>query len=402
MCKKEKKEIKQTNKLFFTPHAIFQTLVILFAFALLISICSWFMDSIERRHIRNDAKAALDTTELNIISDFEGLEKMLVYISETVRSMILQGSGFNEVSNYITHITDFMFDDDDYKMYTTGVYGYFDVYGGKFHDGTGWIPQNTFVPADRPWYKSAVNAKGEVGITESYLSIAIGKDTLSFARRIFDDNGSPLGIICLDILLDEIRKLAINMRFAHSGYGLLLNSELKIIAHPDKKICGKTLQEIDDGYLFFVESLRQGIPILEKRVINYKHEASVMFARQIKNGWFIAVVIPENDYFRQMKKMRLTIIILGAVLALLFVALSFRLYMVKKELQEYTADLRLTVRETELYQYLLTGLSIKQIAGKMNLSPSGTNFHIRNLYCKLGIQSRTELFAKHVNKPKEG
>jgi len=73
------------------------------------------------------------------------------------------------------------------------------------------------------------------------------KNALSFARRIFDDNGKPLGMVCLDILLDKIREL----------------------------------------------------------VINYKHEASVMFARQIKNGWFIAVVIPENAYFSQMKRMRL-------------------------------------------------------------------------------------------------
>jgi len=120
-----------------------------------------------------------------------------------------------------------------------------------------------------------------------------------------------------------------------------------------------------------------------------------MFARQIKNGWYIAVIIPENAYFRQMNRMRLTIIILGTILAALFITLSLRLHEVKKELR-YIGDLKLTAREAELYQYLLTGLAIKQIAIKMNLTPSGINFHIKNLYRKIGIQSRTELFSKHM------
>jgi len=398
MCREKVKEI---NKQFSVRQALFQSLIILIAFALLVFFCSWFMGSIERKHIMNDAKAALDTTELNIIADFEGLEKLLVYVSETVRMMILNGDNFNAVSNYITYITNFMFDDEDFKMYTTGIYSYFDVYGGKFHDGTGWIPPNSFVPADRPWYKSAVKANGEVGITESYFSMAVGKNTLSFARRIFDDKGKPLGIVCLDILLDEIRELAVNMHFAHTGYGLLLNSELKVIAHPDKELCGKTLQEIDDGYLVFMDSLNQGVPVLEKRILNYKNEASVMFARQIKNGWYIAVIIPENAYFRQMNRMRLTIIILGTILAVLFITLSLRLNVVKKELQQYAKEVKFTIRETEILNLLLTGMPTKQIAGRVELTTSGTNFHIQNLYRKLGVQSKTELFAKYVNKLEE-
>jgi len=390
------------KKMFLTRQVFLQTLIITLAFALLIFLCSWFMGSLERKHIRNDAKAALDTTELNIISDFEGLEKMLVYVSETVRTIILQGGSFDMVSNYITNITDFMFADEDYKMYTTGIYGYFDAFGGKFHDGTGWQPPDGYVPADRPWYKAAVKANGEVGITESYFAMAVGENTLSFARRIFDDNGRPLGIVCLDILLDRIRELAINMRFAHSGYGLLLNSELKVIAHPDKEICGKTLEKINSSFLAFADGLKQGVPIMEKRIKNYKNEASVMFARQIKNGWYIAVVIPENSYFRQMNRMRMIIIILGTVLAALFIISSLRLYAAKKELQRYSGFEKLTPREIEVYKFILTGLPTKQIAVKLELTHSGTNFHIQNLYRKLGIQSRTELLAKYVNKFEEG
>jgi F0F1-type ATP synthase membrane subunit a len=141
---------KKNHPPFFSRQSLAYTLIITLAFALLVFLCSIFMGSIESRHIRNDAKSTLDTTELNIISDLEELEKLLVSISETVRMMILRGYGFDTVSKYITYITDFMFADEDLKIYTTGVYGFFDIFGGVFHDGTGWQPPPGYIPSDRP------------------------------------------------------------------------------------------------------------------------------------------------------------------------------------------------------------------------------------------------------------
>ena len=39
-------------------------------------------------------------------------------------------------------------------------------------------------------------------------------------------------------------------------------------------------------------------------------------------------------------------------------------------------------------------ISINEIADTLKLSYSGVNFHIKNLYMKLGIHSRTELYVK--------
>ena len=54
----------------------------------------------------------------------------------------------------------------------------------------------------------------------------------------------------------------------------------------------------------------------------------------------------------------------------------------------------LTEREKEICKLLLTKLNFKEIAAVLNLSKAGVKFHSQNLYRKLGIQSRTELFVK--------
>jgi DNA-binding CsgD family transcriptional regulator len=356
------------------------------------------MSIIESRHILNDAKSALDTTELNINSDLQELENMQVYLSETIRLMILRGSSYEMVKEYITDINDYMFGNEKFKIYTTGVYGVFDVFGGKFHDGTGWIPPADFIPQDRPWYKAAVEANGETSVTEPYLSVATNILTMTFARRIFNADNKPLGIICLDIVLDRVRELAVNTRFAHSGYGILMNSQLDILAHPNTELWGKNMTDINVSYVPIAEDIKQGIPILEHRITNYKGEPSVAFTRKLQNGWYIAVIIPENIYFKEMREMRLAIIVLGTVLAALFISLVLLLFDTQKKLNFFSPE-KLTAREKEIFNLLLTDLSTKEIAHKMKLTYSGVNFHIQNLYNKLGIQGRTELLAKFVNKP---
>jgi DNA-binding CsgD family transcriptional regulator len=57
--------------------------------------------------------------------------------------------------------------------------------------------------------------------------------------------------------------------------------------------------------------------------------------------------------------------------------------------------LGLTPREKQIFTLLLTEYSAKQIAIELKISISTVNFHTANLYRKLEIQSRTELFAKY-------
>ena len=53
-------------------------------------------------------------------------------------------------------------------------------------------------------------------------------------------------------------------------------------------------------------------------------------------------------------------------------------------------SIQLTPRELETIQLLAAGLSNKEIARALSVSPRTVNFHLDNLYSKLGVSSRTE------------
>lgn len=58
----------------------------------------------------------------------------------------------------------------------------------------------------------------------------------------------------------------------------------------------------------------------------------------------------------------------------------------------------LTRREGEILENLARGLSYKQIADQLGLSPHTVNNHLRRIYEKLHVQTRTEAVVKYLNK----
>ncbi len=63
----------------------------------------------------------------------------------------------------------------------------------------------------------------------------------------------------------------------------------------------------------------------------------------------------------------------------------------KKAIENFTVIGRLTERESEIAALLLKGRTYKMIADELCLSENTVKTHIKNIYSKFNIQSKTEL-----------
>jgi DNA-binding NarL/FixJ family response regulator len=69
------------------------------------------------------------------------------------------------------------------------------------------------------------------------------------------------------------------------------------------------------------------------------------------------------------------------------------------KVNEFQDQFSLTVREKEILICLEKGLRYKEIAFNLSISMDTVRSHIRNIYEKLQVQSRTDALNKYYRKP---
>jgi PAS domain S-box-containing protein len=312
-----------------------QVLVVIAAFALMVFLSYRFMSSIERKHLLNNVNNAIANTQAYIEADLKEPETTLSVIAENIRDMIISGEGFDIVSAYITNIAKYIDMNDRLMTYSTGIYGFFDKFDGKFWTSISWTPPDDYVPESRPWYKTAVAADGKVGVTDPYFNLALHVTTMTFARRIFDKDGSPLGVVCMDVTLDRIGEYVIKTFVAEDSYGILMDENFNVLAHPHPSYIGKNITQMNGG-IAVMEDILRGVEILERKAIDYNGNDSVLFMRRLNNGWYMAILAHSKKYYQSVKDIAFILVILGAISAVVLSAILISMISARNKEKERT------------------------------------------------------------------
>jgi len=311
-----------------TIDAVFwQMLVIIVAFAIMGTSSFFFASGIERKHLINDAENALAFAESEILSNLLEPETFLSSYSETVRSMIIIGESMETIGRFMESITEYMLNDNERMVGFISIYGYLN---GTYLSGRRWDPPEGYNPQERPWYKMAVDAGGKIALSDPYKDEVRTNYVLTFSRLIFDNEGNPMGVVCLEVALSRIYKYAVFIDLTQGSYGMLLNNNLDVIAHP--YISGEPLREIRSGIASLADELERGESIYERKVKNYMYEDSIVFFKKInKHGWQLGIVIPVGEYYRSVRQMMAFLIVLGIVLAAAMCVMLYSISLAKRK-----------------------------------------------------------------------
>jgi signal transduction histidine kinase/CheY-like chemotaxis protein/HPt (histidine-containing phosphotransfer) domain-containing protein len=305
---------------------------IFLAFAIMVVTSYLYVSNIERNHLIRNANDAISNTQIQIETELLEPETTLGVIAETIRIMIMNEYDSAQVHKYIMSINDYIQSGVDKRMVgVIGCYGVFDVYGGLFLAGDDvWKPPEGWDPTTRPWYLGAIDANGEVGITQPYIDIVTDEVSITFARRIFDDERNPLGVIGLDIKLDKVRDHAVNTHVTEGSYGILGDAEFNVLAHPHPAYLGRSIRNMNDGEAI-ADILSRGETISERMATDYTGDQSVLFARQLENGWVMAVMTYAKEYYKSVTDIAILLSALGFLMALILNAVLIRLAAAKNK-----------------------------------------------------------------------
>lgn len=189
-------------------------------------------------------------------------------------------------------------------------------------DGRGifdnWTPPPEWVPSVRPWYKEAI--KGDTVAYSPIYEDMITKDLLVTVGHPIYRNGQKIGVAGIDISLKPILAKTENMKTGETSYTFELNSVGDFITHPKyQKTDNIANINNEELYNFYQTVLKDGIAV---RTIKVDGDEEVVRGSKIGNtGWVIANAIDVNELYAPVKKMMVTLVIMGVIIIALLVGL---------------------------------------------------------------------------------
>jgi signal transduction histidine kinase/CheY-like chemotaxis protein len=230
------------------------------------------------------------------------------------------------IQSYIKEITPSVIKYEKQKLSINRMYGYFDVFNGLQLNNGEWSPTGDNNPMESPWYKAAVEANGKVVYTLPYFNARIRSYVLTYALQIFKDD-QPLAVLAIDVPIDKVIDYVTAMQIVEDGYGMLVDENLGIIAHPDLYLIGKTLQSVNSGLASHLANYlgNNEYDIPKSTAVNYKGLESVVYSRKLRTDWYISLIAPVNQYYREIKNTGLVLAALGMALALILSVILWRI-----------------------------------------------------------------------------
>jgi signal transduction histidine kinase/CheY-like chemotaxis protein len=313
-----------------------QIMLVYLAFTLMVILSYLYVEKMMLSRLEDAVNTSLDFMQVSIESDLAEPEKLLQSISQSIKNMIINGYGPAQIQKYIKEdMTPNVVKYDKRKLGINRLYGYFEAFNGLQMINGEWEPSEDDNPQESPWYKAAVEANGKVVFTTPYFNARIRSYILTYSRQIFDGD-KPLAVIAIDVPIDKIIDYVIEMHVTDDGYGILLDENLGLIAHPDVYLIGKSLQNVNSGLAshlaYYLENSEEYIP--KNMATNYRGMESIVFSRKLRNDWYISLIAPVNKYYREVRSMGLVLTVLGIILATVLSGILWRITNSKKKVEQ--------------------------------------------------------------------
>ncbi|MCL2179754.1 MAG: ATP-binding protein, partial [Treponema sp.] len=292
---------------------LFSLLFVFLAFAMMAGAAYYFVGRVIRQSLLDRAQEMIYTAEANVRAGLSEAETILLNTYHIVQNMIIQNASKQEILDYLTNTTEWMRQKDQGLLNYYGIYGYIH---GDFYDSIGLTPDPDHLPQTRPWYQIAVRSGSRVGYTAPYTDWRTGDTIFSAVTNIFDNENRHIGILIIDVEIGWLTEYVSSFTVESGGFGILINQNMTIIAHPDISCAGLQLQELGSSYEEIARILRSGGEALAVKIVNSAGISSVAFFTRIFNGWYIGIVTPSYQFYKDLYLSAIILIILGLILAL--------------------------------------------------------------------------------------
>ena len=351
------------RKISFSRSLYLQLLFVTLTFALMIISSGIFVNHMLVDYLKRDAVNILMQTQIRIMDELLEPETLMIPIVKDVHDIIIHGGSAEDVLGYYNEISADLLKKEEGFIFD-GLHGYFEALGDVYIPALGWAVPDDYIATERPWYKAAVKAAGKIVITPIYMSLRSGEYQINVACRIFNDEGEPLGVVTMNVLLHNITQFVADMHLVEGGYGFLANENFDLVAHHEAGLVTKHMSEIGPASRQIMETMEKGENFAKVDGYNYQGIRSIFYCDRIENGWYLGIITPRNVYYKDLRILMSFLGVLGFVLMLAVNILLIRIGVRKSKLDEVFRKQRGQLNKRLEQQSLMTYISQSFLSDK--------------------------------------
>lgn len=240
---------------------------------------------------------------------------------------------------------------------------YYGSVSGRFTSGRNWTPPSGYDPRVRSWYVSAARNRKTV-MSEVYLDYETGTLAVSVSSPVYSSKGSLRGVISADLLLKTLNDKLENIKVNGMGYAVLIDKSGVVLAHPDKTLIGKNLNNLANlkSIVKTVFERKQG-----RIDYNFEDDSLAVFTPVQSSGWILGIVLAKEEVYSNLKQIALkfsVIFIVSIVIVILTSVyfagkLTYFMELLEQTVETRTAELKEKIAEVEYLSLTdpLTGMS---------------------------------------------
>ena len=186
---------------------------------------------------------------------------------------------------------------------------------------------DNYDPRKRPWYQKAI-AENQIVWTDPYIFYTSQQPGITIAGPFFDSTGTLMGVVGVDIEIDQLSVFIGNLKIGKHGKAFMLNRNSDVVAFGNlDKLKTQTdtnnsttrlvtIHELDDAHsrkAFEAASIQAnaaGMLVMQgPRFARFQHDDHVFHAMFTPFStpqwpWIIGVYLPEDDYLGAIKSNR--------------------------------------------------------------------------------------------------
>ena len=212
-----------------------------------------------------------------------------------------------------------------------------DIYVGygddmTFLDGSGWIPDDSFVFTDRAWYIGAIENKGAIYTSDPYIDASTGKTCLA-CSILLDDNV----VLSSDINFDKMAEKMNNFESSSTDakYYIVGKDKQDILLSNDDSVVGLTLSESNDPIISGLDKVYSSLDTTSafdsEKVVEVDTDAGKMLyvATDVEGtSWIVVSAIP---YSLISSNIQSVVMLTSGVSVVLIILFTFFMYVIIKK-----------------------------------------------------------------------